>query len=90
VRCWGSEQCEFKVRAVWNKQEEKVKVTLAVMEHTRCLGAAYPRRSAGSLHSFLKDNVPQIMTITNRTKPRDVIEAVQKHLKTRLSYLARA
>ncbi|KAA8911213.1 hypothetical protein FN846DRAFT_904474 [Sphaerosporella brunnea] len=38
------------------------------------------------LHSFLKENVPQIMTITNRTKPRDVMETVQKHLKARLKY----
>jgi hypothetical protein len=86
VQCGGSDQCDYKVRAVWNKKEEKVKVTVVVMEHTRCLGSATPRYSSGRLHSFLKDNVPQIMTITNRTKPRDVMEAVQKHLNARLKY----
>ncbi|KAA8893553.1 hypothetical protein FN846DRAFT_895882 [Sphaerosporella brunnea] len=65
-----------------------VKVTTVVVKHNRCLGAAEPRRSIASVQSFVKETLPQLLTVTNDTKPRDVIEAVQKHLKAPINYAA--
>jgi hypothetical protein len=38
VQCGASDQCDYKVRAVWNKEEEKVKVTVVQGDRGLSLG----------------------------------------------------
>jgi len=79
--------CDFEVRASWKQAIQGVEVTVAVPTHTTCLGTSTKRLPVNN-HTFLREAVPEIMTVGKNTTPNEVIAAVMWHYNQKMKYQA--
>jgi hypothetical protein len=86
VKCRSAADCPFHVRAAWKREEERVIITALNPTHTTCLGAAPASRASSSQFVYLREAVPKILTITKKTKPKEIQLAMQLHHNASIGY----
>ena len=77
--------CSFRVYAVTNKDGDMVKVTIISPNHI-CMGAVMQPHSTANWQAWLQRILPATLTVTKKTTPSEMINAVKLHHQVSITY----
>ena len=79
--------CSCRLYAAMNKDHNMVEVITANPNHI-CVGAVVQPRSTANRQAWLQRILPATLTVTKKTTPSDIIDAVKLHHQVSITYTA--